>query len=169
MRLLQHESVDSIRITETVEIIEGVEITVQDLPPDYGQRLREIMPEPRPRRLGPLKDDRGRIVREGKYPVYEYATDDPEYIKKLDERDELSLIFFVVEGIAEGQVEFSAKLADFDGNGIAWLRAVQREMIEFGWGQSQVKRVAVAVQALSDLTEEGIEEATEDFTDAATG
>lgn len=161
MRLLNYADVTSIRQTETVELFPGVTVRVQDLPPTYTNELEEMLPTPVPPKIGPLKDG-GRIVKDGKVPVFEYDIDDEDYQAAVNRRNVLALVFFVTQGLAPGEAEFDTKREDHP-DGAAYLTTVLDEMKAFGWGIGQVTKVANVVRRLSGITETDVEEAEADF------
>lgn len=161
MKLTAHPDLTSIRQTKRVEVAPGVELEIQDLPPTYGDELEAALPEPKPPSKGPLYDRNKRIERDqAGRPLLEYDWHDAEYLKALAEHRTLALVFFVTEGVVDGQLEFEVEL---NGSPREYYRAVLDEMKAFGFGIGQVTRIADAVRELSGISDADVEEAAADF------
>ncbi len=161
MKLTRYEDVTSIRQVKKVEIASGIELEIQDLPPTYTDMLRARLPEPVPPKLGPAREG-GRHVRDERNRiVYEYNESDPKYLEALAIHSLRCTVFFLLEGVAPGQMEFNAVE---NGSWPDYYDAVLEELIEFGWGMGQLNLVAEAVRELSRIDEAAVEQRVrEDF------
>ncbi len=166
MRLTNYPEVTSIRETKQITLTtldgKGITVTIQDLPPTYGDELQAALPLPQPKLLGVLKDGKGKIERDertGK-PIMQYDDQDAKHLKDTSQIETLHLVYMVLHGLEDGQVEFETpKGEDLP----AYYREVLREMKDFGLGMGQVTRIANAVRELSGITDEDVERATRDF------
>ncbi len=167
MHLNNHPDLSSIRRTKTIVLFSDgdteIKIKLQDLSPTYGDRLEAEIPTPQPPVKGPLRDDRNRLVRdpENGRVVLEYGESNPAYRKAVAEHSTLSLVFMLIEGVVPGQLAFEAEKDPDDPGG--YYGAVLKELELFGFGLSQVSRIATAVRELSSINQDDLEEARQDF------
>ena len=170
MRLTKYPEVKTIRETTTIVLTDqdGVEIElqIQDLPPTYGDDMEAVLPTPKPKVKGPMKDSRGRIERDerGK-PILAYDDEDPDYLREKARTGTLQLVYMVVAGVSEGQLAFESGIDPAKPG--AFYQGALGEMKDFGFGMGQVTRIAKAVKQLSGITDEDVEKATAGFSPGA--
>lgn len=138
-----------------------IELTVEALPSDYWEELEREIPDPVPPQTGLQRDESGKVMfdEQGR-PVPKFDWTDENYRQKQKEAQSLQSVKMVVDGLADGEVEFRAEKSD---DPVAYYRAVQREMREFGLNLGDVVRIARAVQDVSNISGSDIEEAMDGF------
>ena len=166
MRLTHHPEVTSIRETSEIVLFTdgGKEITlpIQDLPPTYADEMEGALPTPRPPKRGLLREGKKFVRDDQNRPLPDYDWDDAAYTRDLRHMRTLQLVYFVTEGVVQGNLDFEADKGTLGDQ--EYYEAVLKEMKAFGFGGGQVKRIADAVKELSGITDEELDAAKADFT-----
>lgn len=172
MRLTRYD-VETIRSTETFILrpdadgLPEITIEIQSLPPDWDDEAERELPTPQPPHLGVDTDQKGRVrfnPTTGR-PIQRYNEQDPKYQAALQATKKLQSVKMFLDGIAPGQLDFSASKDPDDA--ATYYRAVLAELKEFGITMGDLVRVTKAIGRLSGLTDEDMEAATAGF--SATG
>jgi len=171
MRLKNHE-VQSIRETGQFVLRDDEEhgtivLEIQALPPDFDEETEEQLPTPQPKRLGPERDKKGRVVlgTDGK-PVIRYDESDSAYRESRREHTKLQAVKIVLDGVRPGQMEFSTAKPE-GGDWPAFYRDALLEMKAFGFSLGDILDLVKAITNLSNIGEEEVKRAEEVFFEAA--
>ena len=138
MRLKNNPEVQTIKQTEEFILRNTPRITfeIQALPPDYDDSVEAELPSPEPKRLGIEKDGKGRAVLDsGGNTVMRYDTEDPDFRKANGRNQKLQAVKMFVDGVAPGQLEFTAKMGE---DASAFYAAVLSELKAFGFSMGDL-------------------------------
>lgn len=153
----------TVRLSRTEESgLPEIELTVEALPSNYWEELEREIPDPVPPQVGVERDSSGKpMTDEQGRPVPKFDWTDETYRRKQKEAQSLQSVKMVVDGLADGEVAFDAEKDPQDP--VAYYRAVQREMQQFGFNLGDVVKLARAVQKVSNISGSDIEEAMDGF------
>lgn len=138
-------------------------VTLQALPLGFNDLMESRLPSPQPP-LEFVKDASGGWVRDENDRAVTYGnTRDAKYRQALEEHRTLRLYFQLVHALAgDPSVQIDAKVDAFETTA-DYLRAVAREMKDFGFSDGEIYAMVAKVQKLNAGHVERVEHKAEGF------
>jgi len=156
---------DNFLQTETVELFDGVMVTINGLPFGFQEQMENELPSPEPPRR-PKKNVDGEVIykdKRKKTVKTEPDRDDPKYKKEAQAQTWLQMAWTVYHGTKhDSKLKWSATPEKFKTHE-KFYRAIADEMKDAELALGHVINLAKAVLKLSGLTKEQLEAAEETF------
>ena len=157
------------RNTTVVELrrpdIGPIHLTVQALPLGFESLLAErgIRRPAVPKRVA--RDSRGKVIRDEAHEAVLHADPgDLDYQRQLEAYARRTLCLEVVEGLAaDSSVAFDTQPPGGDGDWAAYADAIYEELQTAGFSDGDLVVLVQAIHRVSNLTEEAIRAAQNDF------
>ena len=146
-----------------------VTFKIQALPIGFDDLLAKELPEPSINKLcdllGYMKDPvSGKFLKENGKPIREYDLETPKYKKEVKRKNGLQLVAMVYHAIKDvnPDLKFSTKEEETKDKA-AFYDSIKEEFAEFGLSTGDVVIAVNAITKISNLSQDAIEEAKEDF------
>jgi hypothetical protein len=140
-----------------------LKLTLAALPLGYEEELDKLLPVPRPPFKGPMRDEQGKMLREGNRVVPFYDEQEVGYVaaRALASRRRMTLMLKQALS-ADPSVTWETH-RDQCGSEADYADRLYAELREFGFSQGDLVRLIKAVVETSTLTEEELSEGREGF------
>lgn len=141
-----------------------LQLTVTALPIGYDEELERGLPNPVPPVRGPLRDERGSLLREAGRPVPFYDTFDPKYQAERRQAMRRRMTLMIREALrGDSQVQWETPEEKGGRSDADYADALYAEMRAFGFTEGDLAALIGAVVQASSLTEEELAKGREQF------
>ena len=143
---------ESLKYTIPIEFEIGKKTLILNCSPvpfDFLDHLEREIPSPHPPRIGMILSRQGRpAVDENGNPIIEYNEQDPAYLAKLREVDNLHHVVIAYVALKDcSEVEFEAEYpTEKNANYKTFYKKIQKELQDFGFSAGHMKRIKEGVQ-----------------------
>lgn len=141
-------------------------LNIQALPLGYQETLEEYIPTPGMakycKQLGPARDEKGQVIKEGGQILYRYDTDDPRYKKAIIRANTLQTVAMFYRAVQDVNADMVFE-AQPNGDMPRFYSDLHDELREFGLTIGDINVVVRAALRLSNIGEEVVEQTKQDF------